>query len=668
MSLQNKFFNSGLFKNNLKRFKWGSFLYFIILLISGPIAMALEYPYDGYFKHHHIPQFLCAIFAVPVIASVVVYRYLHTRKQVDMFHSLPVSRSAMYITNLLSIITLVFVPVILNGIVTVITAGAMQFNVTYVVISVLWQLFINFVMLSISVVAVMLTGNSFAAIVVTYIINLLPAAYVLLTTGIFTQNLYGYTETGTWSEQFVTHLPMVRYCNLLGTFYSKEVFPNLIGVLEIVITLLIAVVLLAVSYLLYKKRKSETAGEVVAFGILNPIFKVLITFAVSMLGYFAFSANDANMILMAVSVLLITFVVWFALEMVITKSVKVFGKYKGFLAFSVFVIAVCVSIETGGLGYEKRIPEADSIESIICSFGFESRGTEEITNREIISTITELHKSLVDDEEWYSGDEWATEYINERLYVEYKLKNGRTLIRCYNKLSYEREKEYVDKLFSHPEFKPCVYSVYRLERDKVSQINLTTNYGDMNIVMENTDGFYEAILSDIDTLGYKDLRYYAGNNLFRITFLEMVDEGIKEREYMHHLDYITIRSAYKNTIEWLKNNGYYEKINSSLPASITLKKSFTEEEEKQLNEYYMEASSGVTVAIEKMEKGQEIVTITDSDDIAEIIRMRNDGLLVLEEGRDKPGDYILLESPYGTVGYCYYDTAYEVIRKYLTDN
>ena len=374
MSLQNKFFNSGLYKNNLKRFKWGSILYFVILLISGPIAMALEYPYDGYYKHHHISQFLCAIFAVPVIASVVVYRYLHTKKQVDLFHSLPISRSAMYVTNLVSIITLVFAPVILNGIITVIEASAMGFSVTYAVISMLWQLFINFVMLSISVVAVMLTGNSFAAIVVTYIINLMPAAYVLLTTGIFTQNLYGYSEIGSITEQFVIHLPMVRYCSLLGMFYQDEVFPKLIGIWEIIITLVIAVILFAVSYVLYKKRKSETAGEVVAFGILNPVFKVLITFAVSMLGYFAFSVNDANILLMTVTVLIITFVVWFGLEMVITKAVKVFGKYKGFLVFSVIVIAVCISIETGGLGYEKRVPKVSEIESVMCSFGYETDG------------------------------------------------------------------------------------------------------------------------------------------------------------------------------------------------------------------------------------------------------------------------------------------------------
>ena len=115
MILKTSFFNKGIYKSTVKRYSWGAFLYFVILFVSTGLSVFLnveqhfsDMPQDYYREYPLIlngvymtvPILLALV--VPTVASLLVFRFVHSKKQAVFIHSLPVSRKANYIFVLLS--------------------------------------------------------------------------------------------------------------------------------------------------------------------------------------------------------------------------------------------------------------------------------------------------------------------------------------------------------------------------------------------------------------------------------------------------------------------------------------------------------------------------------------------------------------------------------------
>ena len=133
MTLRTSLFNSGIFKNTLKRFKWGSFLYFVMLFLSVPFALLVEDVsrlVDRYALSMDVSPILLrgdyisfpALFAilVPTVVATLVFNNMHSAKQSVFVHSLPVDRKANFVSNLLAAFVLMTAPVLLNGIILLI--------------------------------------------------------------------------------------------------------------------------------------------------------------------------------------------------------------------------------------------------------------------------------------------------------------------------------------------------------------------------------------------------------------------------------------------------------------------------------------------------------------------------------------------------------------------
>ena len=113
MILQTSFFNMGIYKSAVKRYIWGSVLYFIILFIStglnlltsvnlGRIDTLTEHQIKSY---SNLPLVLrsgylafpviMAIF-VPTITALLIFKYVHSKKSAIFTHSIPVTKKANY--------------------------------------------------------------------------------------------------------------------------------------------------------------------------------------------------------------------------------------------------------------------------------------------------------------------------------------------------------------------------------------------------------------------------------------------------------------------------------------------------------------------------------------------------------------------------------------------
>ena len=131
MNLLTYWFNPGIYKNTLKRFRLGSILYAVILFFSVPFAFFTREPEEFVRRYSEIDGTVgCALFnsgmyvlpfmmafVVPTVVALLVFNYAHSPKHGVFVHAFPVTRAQNYFSTLLAAFTLMFVPVILNGII-----------------------------------------------------------------------------------------------------------------------------------------------------------------------------------------------------------------------------------------------------------------------------------------------------------------------------------------------------------------------------------------------------------------------------------------------------------------------------------------------------------------------------------------------------------------------
>ena len=134
MNLLTYWFNPGIYKNTLRRFKWGSVLYAVILFFLVPFVFLTNSPEEmarGYINFDRTIE--CALFdarmflfplltafVVPTVVSLLVFNFAHSPKHGIFVHTLPATRTQNYFSTLLAAFTLMFIPVILNGIILLI--------------------------------------------------------------------------------------------------------------------------------------------------------------------------------------------------------------------------------------------------------------------------------------------------------------------------------------------------------------------------------------------------------------------------------------------------------------------------------------------------------------------------------------------------------------------
>jgi len=130
--------------------------------------------------------------------------------------------------------------------------------------------------------------------------------------------------------------------------------------------------------LLYKRRAAETVGEAVALPVLRPVFRwcmalgcgVVFAFIFCVLrgGGIFYCGTAGSVAAAAVLSALGALTGWFVAQMLMKKTVLVFGSgWLGGCIAAAILAAGIVLVGTGGLGYEERVPEPETVQSVAVS-------------------------------------------------------------------------------------------------------------------------------------------------------------------------------------------------------------------------------------------------------------------------------------------------------------
>ena len=378
-----------------------------------------------------------SIFAAPVVV-MLLYSFLYNSRGCGMIAALPISRESVFSTVWLTGLLPLLLAEVLTALITLSVVSPYGVDSGYV-----WT-WLGASALGITAFygfaafGAMLTGNIVVMPLVYFALNL--AAYLLreLVATTLRSLLYGYMHSRSAFFEKLSPPVAMGYISVSEAeqgHFAFNSFPLLFAYCAA--GLLFSVFAL----LLYRKRRMESAGDTVAIPILKPVFKCCAALAAAF-GCAAFLYSellcrvlDGNAAGFAVVVCLVLGAAlgWFAAEMIVQKSVRVFDKWKGALIAAAVVAVFGVCCEADVFGFEKTCPDADKVKSVTIEY----YDTTVLTERENIGKAIALHRQLIDDKPINE----ARGADHESLLIAYELNNGKKVTRWYEYTRTLREDE-----------------------------------------------------------------------------------------------------------------------------------------------------------------------------------------------------------------------------------
>ncbi len=459
MPSKRSFFNLTLFRKNLGRFwpLWGGAS---LVGSLGPLYLLLAMLSEKSWKLAEAENFARGLyqaaellvpgisFAYAALCAMLVWSYLFSPRAVGMMHTLPVTRTGLFVTNTLSGLTMALIPYVTVGSLTCLVALAGGvFPLAAVLQTVLTVICLTVLFFGIATLCAMVTGNLLALPVFYLLANFLS----ILLDGL--ASVQGQTVlvgvSGGSSAVMVWLSPLVH---TYGVFHyyrewvSEDVLvQGLQGLGTVVIYGLMGLVLLAAAWQLYRLRRSESAGDVVAFRWLRPLFRLGVALLSALtLGWLLYlllwapffqRGVYAEAVPMAVCMSLGGILGYYIASMLLEKSLRVFrGSGKGVLAVCALCAAFVLCLRFDVTGAERRVPELDKVVQINVKVGGSMPAftleTEE--EPELAERILDLHRAVVSDvghiRAMSSGDDVDSIYLN----LVYTLRDGSTLQRHYS--------------------------------------------------------------------------------------------------------------------------------------------------------------------------------------------------------------------------------------------
>lgn len=480
-----------LLKEDMKRKLWAAALLGLALFFSLPVALAMVFPEsssdetitlaqamarrinqaisildfgDGY------PVILMILFVAALVLGVSTFSYLHNKKQIDFYHSLPVRREMWFLVHIstgllipavvyLIAVLLALVVCMVNGVfpVTLLAATARGYfgNMLYYML-----------VYATVVLAMMMTGTRLAAVLGTAVFFLYCPMTSALVTGFYEVffDTYYYGTPSIWREAVMKISPMYT---IISAFTEGLTIKGVLGIVGA------ALVIGILEFFLYLKRPSEAAGKTMAFGWSKGIIKVLLVVVFGMAGGMFFYTIRDTLPWMVFGNIVGVVISHCVIEVIYHSDFKkLFHHEKTMAACMTAALAISLSFYFDLFHYDTYVPEEGAVAYASIDFGEDSWVSYDIVNKPYFSVVTGGNR-ILDKEQLESAGavigiarEGIRQLDAEDLHKEYNqwcdvtvcytLKNGRRVYRNYS-MYLDPVMDLADQVYLDPEYKKALY-------------------------------------------------------------------------------------------------------------------------------------------------------------------------------------------------------------------
>lgn len=388
-----------------------------------------------------------------VLCAMAVFGYLYNHRSACWTHALPLRREALFTTQYLAGLSFLILPILAAGVLTAVVevsflpmgewGGVLSILLTWL----LAQCGLVIFFFSFASFCAMFTGHILALPAFYCILNCLAYGLWYLVDNLMNEFYYGYVGVPGALETVEYLTPAVALRDAVRWGYGEE--GNLLRAPDIVlIYTLVGVALAFVSLCVYRRRHVETAGDVVAVAVVRPLFKYGVSFC-SGLAFGMFTAaffGWADLPVLIPCILIWAVVGYFAAEMLLKKSFRVWKAWKGGAVMAAVMLALCLVCLADIFGIVNRVPAPERVESVLVhiqmGYPYDNGRILDatLTDPEQIAKVTALHRAVVDNrdnQEYNDGHTSDSDYAS--VYLYYDLTNGRELDRRYTSVPIHAE-------------------------------------------------------------------------------------------------------------------------------------------------------------------------------------------------------------------------------------
>lgn len=430
-------FNGTLFRKNLSRYwpLWG------LASFGGamfPLAMLLELLHNGFRFWSPLETrqayYTVLSYGVPVISIVyailcamAVWSYLYNARSVGMMHTLPIRREGLFVTNVLSGLTMMAIPYAVTGVLLVLVSllfgGFEPMGVLVTVLGVMGESLFFF---GLATLCAFIVGNvfmlpalyglmNFIAVLTDFMVNLLAQGFCFGLNSSYSGTvewlspvvylIQKISPNSTYETQWVTD-------RLGGQRYETSVLTSV--TLEngwlIAAYAAAGAALLGLAWLLYRRRRSESAGDVVAVGWMKPVFRYGCAVYAAILGgrllYALLWESFQNGQYFALLPMILCMIAggavgYYAASMLLAKTPRVFKTtWKGMLAVALGCAALCGAMKYDLFGVTRRIPAPDSVKLVNVYAAGSNYYLTPGKDDALIEKVRTLHQTIIDDKDY----------------------------------------------------------------------------------------------------------------------------------------------------------------------------------------------------------------------------------------------------------------------------
>lgn len=667
MTSKNLFFK--LIWQDFKKRIWCPIIIFIAYFLCMEIQLLNyidrmeRYPsdFDYTIKHYIANNFFSPdmnsiiIYMTAIVAAVCAlsgYAYLHSRKQLDTYHSMPVKREVLFFSRYISGLIMFVIPFALHVlfcILIAITNGAFSGHGLVNAIGFLGIQILCFLLTySLCIVVVCLTGNMIISILGSCVLVgydvILSALIELLYETFF------HTHLGSFKEQMWTFSPVGMLAELymraedyreLNSGFSYQ------SVLSYTLVILLAILVYTViGVFLYHKRATEAAGKPIAFAITEPFIKSIVVLPISIYcGFFIQDIANANSFGWFLFGIIFGFVVFaLVMEIIFRLDIKcVFHHWKQ-LIFNGICLALIVTIfKYDVMGYNTYVPNEQELTGCAVSVeGLMDIDQQDYTQRNRYRYVSAMdyrfeHMNIVDNPsalelakkaaseglrlteyDYYEGIEESPEYqeMLEReenyrsISFKFTKENGKNVYRQYFvDISDEETLRLLADIFADSNYKlgafPILTNGWKKEYSEV--ICLSNDFSDsVKLSPERQARLLEVYQSEMVDLTLDEVMNVVP--LGNITFQQ---KGYSKNSYGGYEEGYKIYPQFTATIELLKEYGfdYTEKLSPEQVKEVEVSRYYEDLFEEELLEETYEAKAVAVPAY----SNEVVLEYTDQD-------------------------------------------------------
>jgi len=428
LKLKISWFNPTVLRKDITRFAplWGIYSVCLLMILlglftekaAGPLAVKLADSLNGMCAINSTYAGFCAMF---------LFGDLFSPRRCNALHALPLRREGWFLTHTAAGLLFSLVPNLLFASIFCIRLGV-YFYIAFLWLAVMLLQYLFF--FGTAIFAAMCAGNRLGMIAVCGILNYGALLVLALATNLYLPVLEGFQLDFGNILLFIPIVPL--FISPVAVYYNS-VWDRLLwqntafnDFWYVVIYAAVGLVFSGLGLLLYRKRKLEYAGDLLAVKWLSPVFAIVYSLFVAMLFYYPgkLVAPWLGYVFLGIGLT----VGFFTGRMFLEKKVNVF-RGRNFLKFGILATVFALSLVLtwwDPLGLSQFVPDVENIRAVRLyddSSRYVSSGSSiKLTDPEDLEAVTEAHQYLLDRLD-KSGDSDIT--------IQYTLNSGLMVTRTY---------------------------------------------------------------------------------------------------------------------------------------------------------------------------------------------------------------------------------------------